>query len=76
MGCEAHVMNGYLKNREVAEKWGISVRRINALCLEGRLEGNFKFGNTWAATDELASQMMKSGKYVRMKSVKEDSKWV
>lgn len=34
-------------------KWEISQRRINALCLEGRLEGAIKFGNTWAIPDDL-----------------------
>ena len=46
-------MNGYLKIKGVAPKWGISERRINALCLEGRLEGAIKFGNTWAIPDDL-----------------------
>lgn len=46
-------MNGYLKIKEVARKWGISERRINTLCLEGRLEGAIKFGNTWAIPDDL-----------------------
>lgn len=32
-------MNGYLKIQEGAKKWGISERRINALCLGVRLEG-------------------------------------
>lgn len=70
-------MNGYLKIREVAEKWGISERRINALCLEGRLEGAVKFGNTWAIPDDLEKPddaRIKSGKYVKTKSDK-DSKW-
>lgn len=39
-------MNGYLKISEVAKKWGIKERRINTLCLEGRIEGAIKFGNT------------------------------
>lgn len=61
-------MNGYLKIREVVEKWGISERRINALCLEGRLEGAVKFGNTWAIPDDLEKPddaRIKSGKYVK-----------
>lgn len=61
-------MNGYLKIREVAEKWDISERRINALCLEGRLEGAIKFGNTWAIPDDLEKPddaRIKSGKYVK-----------
>ena len=40
-------MNEYLKISEVSEKWGIKERRINTLCLEGRIEGTTKFGNTW-----------------------------
>ena len=61
-------MNGFLKIREVAEKWGISERRINALCLEGRLEGAVKFGNTWAIPDDLEKPddaRIKSGKYIK-----------
>ena len=29
----------YLSIRQVAEKWGLSARRINVLCSEGRIEG-------------------------------------
>lgn len=61
-------MNGYLKIREAAEKWGISERRINELCLEGRLEGAVKFGNTWAIPDDLEKPddaRIKSEKYVK-----------
>lgn len=63
-------MNGYLKIREVAEKWGISERRINALCIEGRLDGAVKFGNTWAIPENLEKPKdarIKSGKYIKDK---------
>ncbi len=66
--CEEQIMNGYLKIREAAEKWGISERRINELCLEGRLEGAVKFGNTWAIPDDLEKPddaRIKSEKYVK-----------
>lgn len=46
-------MNGYLKISEIVEKWGIKERRINTLCLEGRIEGTVKFGNTWVIPDEV-----------------------
>lgn len=52
-------MNGYLKIREVAEKWEISERRIDASCLGGGLEEAIKFGNTWAIFDDLENQMMR-----------------
>ena len=46
-------MNGYIKIAEVSKKWGIGERRINTLCLEGRIEGAVKFGNTWAIPDKI-----------------------
>ena len=32
----------YLSIRQVAEKWGLSARRINVLCSEGNIEGATK----------------------------------
>ena len=64
-------MNGYLKISEVSEKWGIKERRINALCLEGRIEGAIKFGNTWAIPDDAEKpkdERIKTGKYIKKKS--------
>lgn len=65
-------MNGYMKIKEASEKWGISERRINALCLSGRLDGAIKFGTTWAIPSDLAKPAdarVKSGKYIK-KNVK------
>ena len=61
-------MNGYLKITEIAKKWGIKERRINTLCLEGRIEGAVKFGNTWAIPENAEKpkdERIKSGKYVK-----------
>ncbi len=33
--------------KEVAEKWGISQRRVHTLCLEGRIKGAERHGWTW-----------------------------
>ena len=41
-------MDGYIQIKEAAKKWEIGERRINDLCLNGRIEGAVKFGNTWA----------------------------
>lgn len=41
-------MEGYLFNRETAEKWGVSERRVNQYCAEGRVPGARKFGRSWA----------------------------
>ena len=64
-------MNGNLKISEVSEKWGIKGRRINTLCLEGRIEGAVKFGNTWAIPEDAEKpkdERIKSGKYIKGKN--------
>ena len=38
----------YLSIRQTAEKWGISTRRINELCVAGRINGATKIGSYWA----------------------------
>ena len=37
----------YMSVKEVAEKWGISERRIQKLCEEKRIEGVVRFGHAW-----------------------------
>ncbi|MCQ2529029.1 MAG: response regulator [Saccharofermentans sp.] len=37
----------YLTIKEVSEAWGISARRVQILCTEGRIQGAFKRGRTW-----------------------------
>ena len=66
-------MKGYLKISEIAEKWGIKERRINTLCLEGRIEGAVKFGNTWAIPEDAEKpkdERIRSGKYIKRKESK------
>lgn len=41
-------MKNYLSIREASEKWGVSERRINQYCSEGRIAGAQKFGKSWA----------------------------
>lgn len=38
----------YISAKEAAEKWGISKRRVQKLCEEGRIEGVIKVGLVWA----------------------------
>lgn len=32
---------------QYAKEWGISQRRVQVLCAEGRINGAFKIGNFW-----------------------------
>ena len=37
----------YLTSPEMAEKWGVSSRRVSLLCAQDRVEGAIKKGKTW-----------------------------
>ncbi|MBQ6887826.1 MAG: helix-turn-helix domain-containing protein [Lachnospiraceae bacterium] len=37
----------YMSAPEAAKKWGISERRVQILCSQGRIEGVSKFGYMW-----------------------------
>ena len=41
-------MKGYLQAEEAAKKWNVSIRQIQTLCKDGRIEGAEKFGSSWA----------------------------
>ena len=38
----------YMSAKEAASKWGITDRRVQVLCEQGRIEGVFRLGNAWA----------------------------
>lgn len=42
----------YITASQAAEKWNISQRRVQILCAEGRINGVFKLGETWAIPEE------------------------
>ena len=42
----------YITASQVAQKWGISQRRVQILCAEGRIDGVFKLGEAWAIPED------------------------
>ena len=61
----------YLSSRQTSEKWGLSTRRINELCVENRIPGAMKIGSYWAIPDEAEKPLdarVKSGRYIKTKS--------
>ena len=38
----------YISIAEAAKKWGITCRRVQVLCAQGRIPGLTKFGKAWA----------------------------
>lgn len=41
-------MMEYLTAKEAAQKWGISERRVQVLCEQGRIAGVQRLGKSWA----------------------------
>lgn len=37
----------FMSAKEASDKWGISKRRVQVLCAEGRIEGAMKVGIVW-----------------------------
>jgi hypothetical protein len=54
-------MIGYIRADEAAKRWDVSLRQVQRLCDEGRIEGAIKFGTTWAIPDT-AEKPTRTGK--------------
>jgi hypothetical protein len=40
-------MKGYLTVSQTAEKWDVTVRQVQVLCKQGRIEGAERMGGMW-----------------------------
>jgi len=54
-------MNGFISADEIAGRWNVSARQVQALCKEGLVEGAVKFGNSWAIPEN-AKKPTRTGK--------------
>ena len=64
---------GFLSITQTSKKWGISGRRIQFLCAQGRIPGTTKIGSYWAIPDDAEKpkdERVKSGKYINNKDKK------
>ena len=46
--CGINGINGYISIREASYRWGVSERRVNQYCAEGRIPGASRSGRSWA----------------------------
>ena len=61
----------YLSIRQISEKWGLSRRRIQVLCVENRIPGAMKVGYSWvipADAKKPKDERIKSGRYIKQKA--------
>ena len=54
-------VDNYITAEETAQKWDISLRKVQEYCKAGRVEGAIKFGNTWAIPKD-AKKPTRTGK--------------
>lgn len=62
------IMMKYLSIKQTSEKWGITVRRIQVLCTDGRIPGATKIGSYRAIpadAEKPNDKRIKSGKYIK-----------
>lgn len=60
------MIEGYRTIKETAKLWGITPRRLQILCAEGRIEGAAKLGREWAipvGAKKPSDARIVSGKY-------------
>lgn len=58
----------YISIKQLSEKWGISTRRIQILCRDGRVPGAIRIANTWAVPADVSKpkdRRIKSGRYIK-----------
>ena len=66
----------YMTVKEAAEKWGLSVRRVQLLCVEGRIEGALKYASVWAIpkdAEKPKDERIITGKYIKTKKDEENN---
>jgi len=66
-------MIGYIKAENAAEKWNVSPRQVQRMCIEGRIEGAVKFGTTWAIPEHVIKPTrtgnLKPGRKTKIKKI-------
>lgn len=65
-------MEGYLTIKEVADKWNVTPRRVQRMCLDGKINGAQKFGRDWAIpenTEKPKDGRITSGEYINWRNI-------
>lgn len=62
----------YMSVREAAEKWGLSIRRVQVICEQKKIEGVARLGKAYAIPDNAERPKdgrIKTGKYMKVPRV-------
>lgn len=61
----------YLSAKETGERWGLSERRVETLCSQGRIPGLIRIGRSWGIPDDVEKpedKRIKTGRYIKTKN--------
>lgn len=70
-------MNDYVTIKEIAERWGVSTRRVQKMCAEGIIPGVIKFGRDWAIprdSEKPIDRRITTGEYKNWRKKEEKNK--
>ena len=70
-------MKGFITAKEAAEKWGVSLRSVQALCAEGKIEGATKMARVWIIPDTVEyprDSRIKNGNYINWRKTEREEK--
>ncbi|MBE6593772.1 MAG: helix-turn-helix domain-containing protein [Ruminococcaceae bacterium] len=56
----------YITAKEAAEKWGVTPRRVQILCNEGKIKGAYRFGRSWMIPSRAVLPSSAKGKVPHM----------
>ena len=65
---------GYITVRQAAEKWGITMRRVQGLLKEERIPGAIKPGHDWLIPKDAEKPRDRRGDWHRKGAANEDKK--
>ena len=70
-------MNDYATIKEIAERWGLSTRRVQKMCAKGMIPGVMKFGRDWAIpkdAEKPADGRITTGEYINWRKKNTEDK--
>lgn len=67
------MIDGFVTVKQIAKKWGVTVRTVQIMCSEGKIEGATKFGDVWAIpidAEKPTDSRIITGKYKNWRKTK------
>jgi predicted site-specific integrase-resolvase len=71
-------VNGYISVKEAAERWGVTERQVQRMCLAGKIPGVIQFIGAWVIPEDAVKPTrtgkLKTGPKPKAANAREDTK--